>query len=107
MATAIKGKNKHYVHTQLSVDFPQQDEKITSAYYTFRISAPDDVQKIEVAIDQDDWQPCRQAAGYWWHDWSGYEDGEHEITARIVTAEGKAINSEPHEFFVRIEKRPA
>ncbi|MBI5246899.1 MAG: hypothetical protein HY923_06930 [Elusimicrobia bacterium] len=108
MPAATKEKvQKKSVRTQLSVDFPRQGEKITGAYYTFRISAPEDVQAVEVAVDQGDWTPCRQSAGYWWCDWSGYENGEHEITARLVTAEGRAVNSEPHEFFVRLEKQPA
>ncbi|MFI5363441.1 MAG: hypothetical protein ACHQ49_15855 [Elusimicrobiota bacterium] len=112
MAVATK-EHKHRekiqkasVRTQLSVDFPRQGETIASDAYTFRISAPGDVQKVEVAIDQAEWRPCRQSAGYWWSDWSGYENGEHEITARLVTAEGRAISAEPHEFFVRLEKVP-
>ena len=106
MNTAIKerahGRN---ARTQLSVDYPRQGEVIAGACYAFRISAPQDVQKVEVAVDQGDWRPCRQAEGYWWSDWSGYEDGEHEITARLVSNEGRAVSSEPHEFFVRLEKR--
>jgi hypothetical protein len=109
MATATKEKNNKsqvkIVRTQLSVDFPRQGERINSANYTFRISAPGDV-KVEVAVDQGDWKPCRQAAGYWWYDWSGYENGEHEITARLVSNTGRAVNAEPHEFFVQLEKRP-
>lgn len=104
--------NKEHKHnqsacSQLSVDYPRQGEKITGVSYTIRISAPKDVQKVDIAIDQADWQPCRLSGGYWWSDWSGYENGEHEITARIVTAEGKAVNSEPHEFFVQLEKQLA
>lgn len=108
MAIATKDKNhKHAVRTQLSVDFPRQYEKITSANYTFRVSAPDDVQKVEVSIDQKDWRLCRKSAGYYWADWSGYENGEHEITARLVTATGRVVSAEPHEFFVQLGKSPA
>lgn len=100
-------KQKPSARTQLSVDFPRQGEKISSADYTFRISAPGDVQKIEVCVDQGGWQPCRNSAGYWWYDWSDYEEGEHEITARLATADGKTASGEPHEFFVQLEKQPA
>jgi hypothetical protein len=105
MATATKAKNqKPSVRTQLSVDFPRQGETITGASYTLRISAPADVQRVDLAVDQGEWRACRQSAGYWWYDWSGYENGEHEVTARLVTAEGRAINAEPHEFFVRLDR---
>jgi hypothetical protein len=108
IAIATKEKNlKPSVRTQLSVDYPRQGEKIPGSCYTFRINAPEDVQNVEVAVDQGDWRPCRQSAGYWWCDWSGYENGEHEITARLVTAEGRPVSSEPHEFFVQLEKQPA
>ncbi|MFI5345986.1 MAG: hypothetical protein ACHQ51_06395 [Elusimicrobiota bacterium] len=106
MATATKN-HKHSVtpvRTQLSVDYPRQNEKITGATYTFRISAPLDVQKVEVAIDQAGWRACRQSAGFWWCDWSGYENGEHEIVARLVNGNGRTVSSEPHEFFVAIDK---
>ena len=95
------------VRTQLSVEYPRQGETIASADYTFRINAPEDVQRVEVAINQGDWRPCRQSAGFWWCDWSGYENGEHEITARLVTAEGRVVSAEPHEFFVQLQKQPA
>jgi hypothetical protein len=103
-----KGKKiKQSMRTQLSVEYPRQGETITSASYTFRINAPEDVEKVEVAIDQAEWRPCRNSAGFWWCDWSGYENGEHEIIARLVTAEGRAVSAEPHEFFVKLEKLTA
>ncbi|MBI4060451.1 MAG: hypothetical protein HY403_03390 [Elusimicrobia bacterium] len=108
MAIATKEKReKPSIRTQLSVDFPRQYEKISGSDYTFRISAPEDVQKVEAAIDQGDWRPCRQGAGYWWCDWSGYENGEHEITARLVAADGRVVSAEPHEFFVQLAKKAA
>lgn len=110
MATLAHPKN-HKTHkkahlTQLSVDFPRQNEVIASSEYTFRISAPADVQKVEVTIDHGPWHHCRQAAGFWWCDWSGYDDGEHEVTARLVTGDGRTVSAEPHEFFVRLEPKP-
>jgi hypothetical protein len=107
MSIATKDQiEKPSIRTQLSVDYPRQGEKISGESYTFRVTAPEDVQTVEVAVDQGDWRPCRQSAGNWWCDWSGYEDGEHEIAARIVTAEGREVSSEPHEFLVQLEKQP-
>lgn len=108
MAIAMKERrHKHSTRTQLSVDYPCQGEKIRGAEYSFRVNAPSDVRKVEVALNHGAWRPCRQASGFWWHDWSGYANGEYEIVARVLTAEGRSISSEPHEFLVELEKAPA
>ena len=97
---AAKPAPKPAVRLKLAVDFPAQNEKIISDEYTFRVDAPLDCAAVEIAVDQGPWRPCRSASGYWWHDWFGYDDGEHEIAARLTTAEGTTVTSEPHEFFV-------
>lgn len=93
---------KTLTRTQLSVDYPQQGERVTSPQYTLRLSAPQNAKSVQVAIDDGPWQYCRQSNGYWWYDWSGYQDGEHEIVARVETSEGARVSSEPHEFFVQL-----
>ena len=92
--------SKRQILTRFSVDRPQQGEKVTSGRYAIRVSAPERSKAVEVCIDQGPWQACRHSAGYWWRDWSGYADGEHEICARIKTHDGQLISSEGHEFFV-------
>lgn len=84
----------------ISVDYPEQDEKIAGADYTVRVSAPESVKSVEVSIDQGAWQPCRQAIGYWWHDWTGFAEGEHEVVVRCETGNGRKTLSETKEFFV-------
>lgn len=101
MAKALA--QKVAVKTQLSVDYPQQGERVTSACYTLRLSAPANARSVDVAIDDGPWQSCRQSNGYWWYDWSGYQNGEHEIVARVETQEGARVSSEPHEFFVQLQ----
>lgn len=102
MTTATLEKtSRPSARTQLSVDFPRQYQTIVGSEYTFRISAPENARSVEIAVDQGDWRPCRPAVGYWWFDWTGYDDGEHEAVARLVTAEGCTISAEPHEFVVR------
>ena len=108
MGIAIKEKiRNHLVRARLNVDFPRQSETVGSVDYTIRVDAPEDAQKVEVAVDQGEWRPCRRSSGYWWHDWSGYEDGEHEVVARLVCAHGKTVLSEAHEFVVAREKQTA
>lgn len=67
-----------------SIDYPREDELITSPHYTFRIAAPMNAEKVEVCIDGAPWQLCRYSAGHWWYDWTGYYSGEHEIVARLL-----------------------
>lgn len=82
------------------VEYPQQDEKITSTQYSFRIGAPAGAEGVDVSIDQGPWLACRNSAGFWWYDWSGYDNGEHEIIARIRGRNNRWIVSTPHEFMV-------
>jgi hypothetical protein len=86
------------------VEYPRQDETIDSPKYVFRIGAPVGAPRVEVSIDQGPWLACRKLAGYWWYDWSGYDDGEHEIVARTRGENERWRLSSPHEFFV--SRRP-
>jgi len=71
----------------VTLDYPQDGEIITSPNYTFRIGAKE-AGNVEVSIDGEAWTPCRQAEGYWWYDWSGYDSGIHEILARVQPQDG-------------------
>lgn len=77
----------------LTIDFPQEGEVITSSHYTIRISATE-ASDVEVSINEGPWQACRESAGYWWFDWSSYESGPHEIMARGVDREGDLIEAD-------------
>lgn len=92
--------------SRLSVDFPEHHEKITSPRYTIRIAAPEGFRKVEISIDRTGWQPCRYAVGYWWFDWSGYQNGRHELVARIQAPDGRTIALEPRRFFVELQPQP-
>ncbi|MBI5245661.1 MAG: hypothetical protein HY923_00645 [Elusimicrobia bacterium] len=98
MATILNRKSAN--KTMLAVNHPLQNEVITSAQYTVRVYAPEGVKRVGISIDQGKWMACRPAVGFWWFDWSGYENGEHEIIVSMETPDGKRITGEPHEFFV-------
>ncbi|HOW27353.1 MAG TPA: hypothetical protein PK876_02475 [Elusimicrobiota bacterium] len=63
------------------IDYPMEGE-IIGPCYTVRIGAYP-TPKVEVSIDGKDWCACRESAGYWWFDWSGYTPGPHTVEARI------------------------
>jgi len=84
----------------VAMDYPQQGEKITAPYYTFRVGATGDPERVEVSIDQGPWQSCRQSAGYWWYDWSGYTSGRYQAVAKAWARDGRVVTSEPRDFQV-------
>ncbi|MEK7390011.1 MAG: hypothetical protein AAB036_09960 [Elusimicrobiota bacterium] len=107
MPIAIKERHeKRAMDIKPLIDFPREGETISSAEYTFRINAPEAAQRVEIAVDQGEWLTCRQSTGYWWCDWSGYDNGPHEIVSRLITADGKTTLSQPTEFCVQFEKQP-
>jgi len=89
------------------IDYPAQNEEISSPEYTIRVGVLQDVQSVDVSINDSAWQPCRAAAGYWWYDWSGYLPGRHEISARAVMRGGRTITSEPRSARVSPNGAPA
>lgn len=89
------------VQARPAVDFPVQDETILSPQYAFRLAAPETAESVDISIDQGPWLACRKAVGFWWYDWSGYENGEHELIARTPGKSGRWLMSSPVEFMVQ------
>ncbi len=88
------------VEARPEIEYPHNDETIVSSQYTLRVAAPVGVDGVDVSIDQGPWLACRNEVGYWWYDWSGYGDGEHEVIARVRGKGGRWRMSDPHEFRV-------
>ena len=84
----------------LSIDLPQQNEKIAMKQYTLRGTAPVTAKSVELCLDGEAWLPCLRAAGSWTHDWSDYASGEHEIFVRIRTAGDEVVSSAARQFIV-------
>lgn len=75
------------------LDHPQQGEIITAPKYTFRIGTLGNIELVEISINQGPWQQCRNAAGYWWYDWSGYKSGRYQAEAKAQTKDGQVVTS--------------
>ena len=86
-----------------NIDYPQEDETVGSAHYTFRVKAPLNAEKVEVCIDGAPWQLCRYASGFWWYDWSDYGSGEHEVVARILPFDSRNYTLRTRRFTVALE----
>ena len=89
-------------HAAVWVSFPQENEMITHPSYTMQIGTAPGAGQVEISVDQGDWIPCREALALWWHDWSGYDAGEHEVVARAKRDDGSLLNSEPRIFYVKL-----
>lgn len=72
-----------------AIDYPVSGETLVSSHYAFRLSAPESVQSVDVSIDQGPWLACRKAEGFWWYDWTGFSDGDHELIARTPGKNGR------------------
>jgi len=73
----------------VTLDYPQEGERVAGPDYTFRISAPKDAQHVELCLDRSPWRSCRQAGGFWWFDCSDLAQGVHQARARMHANEGK------------------
>lgn len=80
MAKTVKAQKKR----ELVIDYPKAGEAVWSGHYAARISAPASAV-VEARVDEGAWTLCRSEAGYWWLDMSGLADGEHELTARLIS----------------------
>jgi hypothetical protein len=97
-----EGLKEMVVAPEITVDYPQERELVTSSGYTFRVAARA-ASRVEVAIDDSAWQPCRQADGYWWYDWSDYMSGKHQVIARIQPQnDGQKSTSQTCRFQVEL-----
>jgi hypothetical protein len=88
--------------TRPEIEYPKHGESIGSREYTLRIAGPANVEAVDVSIDQGPWLACRGEVGYWWYDWSGYSDGDHELIARTRAANGRWRMSAPVEMIVAV-----
>ena len=96
------GQSDPVVSKEVAVDYPQERELVTSPEYTFRV-ATKAASRVEISIDDNMWQPCRQADGYWWYDWTGYMSGRHQAVARVpVGMDGQKNTSKTCRFRVEL-----
>jgi hypothetical protein len=89
---ASQGKKVDAV-VQILIDYPKENEKVFKGSYGIRISA-EPHSEVEISIDGADWQPCREAVGYWWFDWKPGITSSFKIIARSRIGKGKWKKSE-------------
>lgn len=78
------GSNFYYITIEtpyVVIDYPQENEVITSTQYEIRVGSNASTNSARVKIDGGNWSQCYQASGYWWFHWEFYANGPHEIIA--------------------------
>ena len=83
LSTVIPGLNKivEEKKSKFSIDYPQAGEKVQRGHYSIRVSGCEG--ECQAAIDDGDWQNCRNADGFSWYDWSAEQSGAHRISVRV------------------------
>lgn len=81
------------------LDFPQAGEKVLPGHYAVRVAAKPEVA-VEVSVDGAPWQPCREAVGYYWFDWTPATPGEHTLVARAKNGAPRYAKSEERTVLV-------
>lgn len=91
------------VKKKIAIDYPKQHERISSASYTFRVSAAlGDGERVLVSVDGAPFRPCRYAEGFWWFDWDGYRSHHHRLAAKIESADGEVVSETTRRFAVAL-----
>ncbi len=85
--TKLVGTNEYVV-----VDYPKNLENITSRQYSVRIGSSD-CTGVDISVNDQPWQPCRHASGYWWFDWNNFQPGTHQLVARMHKRNGEYLIS--------------
>lgn len=81
------------------LEYPQTGETVRPGHYAVRIAAKPEVC-VEVSVDGGPWQPCREAVGYYWYDWTPTEVGEHTLVARAKNGGPRFAKSEERSVVV-------
>jgi len=99
-AGAVKPPAPPSVGGRVTLDYPQQGEKITTPGYSLRAGTVGDVEKVEISLNQGPWLACRYSVGYWWYDWCGYAEGRQQAEVRAYLRNGNTVSDGPVRFQV-------
>ena len=75
------------------VDHPKNLETIHAGHhYAVRVGASN-CTGMDISINDQPWQPCRHAVGFWWFDWAHFPAGTHQLVARMHKPNGEYLIS--------------
>lgn len=74
---------------EVSIDFPQEGDVVRPGHYAVRVGAAGAGQ-AQVRVASGEWFDCREAAGYFWYDWTpAPQDGPIRLAARARIGKGR------------------
>jgi len=71
---------KPVARPKVSIDYPQEGERVHRGHYGIRITGGDG--ESQISIDDGPWQACRSDSGYHWYDWFPEQTGTHRLLVR-------------------------
>lgn len=83
----------------VSVDYPQEGERVLPGHYAVRITAAG-AEAVEVRLDGTDWLACRESLGHFWYDWAPQKPGPVTLAARARRGKGRWAASPERSCFV-------
>jgi len=83
---------------RIAVDYPHEGEVLAAPSCTFLIDAP--ARGVEIAVDGDEWRPCRRSDGFWRHDRRFPDPGVHQAVVRCAGTGGAEPAIRVRRFFV-------
>ncbi len=78
------------------LDYPKDNETITSTNYTIKAHTSDDAdtQGVAIRIDNGEWsQAVKGPDGLWAYDWNGITSGEHQVTVKGISKAGRSAET--------------
>lgn len=70
------------------IDFPTEHELVRPGHYAIRVTAAG-ADAVEIRLDGTDWLACREAVGFFWHDWAPQKPGPVTVSARARRGKGR------------------
>lgn len=81
------------------IDYPSHNEIISCGHYSFRLGTPHEADWVKVSVNGGPWRECRNANGYWWHDWCNCDAGSFAVEA-LALIDGEEVKSAKRRFKV-------
>ncbi|TPW21254.1 MAG: hypothetical protein FD126_871 [Elusimicrobia bacterium] len=81
------------------LEYPRAGEQVLPGHYAVRIAAKPEVT-VEISVDGAPFQPCREAVGYYWFDWTPSALGTHTLVARAKNGGPRTATTEERTVLV-------
>ena len=100
-SAAVKKAVKTKAKKTVIIDYPSNNEVVCCGHYSFRLGTPHGADWVKVSVNNGPWQDCREANGYWWHDWWNFDTGSFAVEA-LALIDGEEVKTPKRRFKVTL-----